>query len=158
MTHAPATPPAPVGPGSYVQLHLEIYLQDGTLALSAWGDDALTLTLGDGTLAPGLEALLVGLTPGVEARVLASGEDLYGPHDPDNIHWLPRSDFPPEMAATPGQVIAFETPGGHELAGLVLASDPQRVQVDLNHPLAGRSLNIRLLMIVPAAPIRDPHP
>ena len=149
MTHHPAANPPPIGPGSHIELQLEIRLQDGTLALSAWGDDALTLTLGDGTLTPGLEALLVDLGPGVETRILVSGEDIYGPHDPDNIHWLPRSDFPPELTATPGQVIAFETPGGHELAGLVLASDRDRVQVDLNHPLAGRSLNIRLLVAVP---------
>ena len=156
MTHHPAAKPPPIGPGSHTELQLEIRLQDGTLALSAWGDDALTLTLGDGTLTPGLEALLVDLSPGVETRILVSGEDIYGPHDPDNIHWLPRSDFAPELAATPGQVIAFETPGGHELAGLVLASDPERVQVDLNHPLAGRSLNIRILIAIPAAPLRDP--
>jgi len=156
VTHHPAAKPPPIGPGSHIELQLEIRLQDGTLALSAWGDDALTLTLGDGTLTPGLEALLVDLSPGVETRILVSGEDIYGPHDPDNIHWLPRSDFAPELAATPGQVIAFETPGGHELAGLVLASDRERVQVDLNHPLAGRSLNIRILTAIPAAPLRDP--
>ncbi len=123
---------------------MEIRLQDSTIALSTWGEDPLAVTMGDGTLTPGLEALLRGLAVGVEQRFLVSGDDLYGPHDADNIHWLPFADFPPGQTTAPGQLVAFETPGGHELAGLILEVDAERVRVDLNHPLSGRTLNIRV--------------
>jgi FKBP-type peptidyl-prolyl cis-trans isomerase SlpA len=130
-----------IGPGSRITLHLEIRLPDGTKALSTWGEDPLAITLGDGALTPGLEALLAGLTAGAEE---VSGDDLYGPRDPDNIHWLPLADFPPSQATEPGQVVAFDTPGGHELAGVVLEVDADRVCVDLNHPLSGKPLDIRV--------------
>gem|GEM_PF-5298 len=136
-----------VGPGSHLEMHLEIRLQDGTVALSTWGEDPLTLTLGDGTLTPGLESLLLGLVPGREAQFLVSGDDIYGPRDPDNVHWLPVADFPHGQATKPGQVVAFETPGGHEVAGLVLEVEAEAVRVDLNHPLSGRPLNIRALIL-----------
>jgi 4-hydroxy-3-methylbut-2-enyl diphosphate reductase len=133
-----------IGPGSRITLHLEIRLPDGTKALSTWGEDPLAITLGDGALTPGLEALLAGLTAGAEERFLVSGDDLYGPRDPDNIHWLPLADFPPSQSTAPGQVVAFDTPGGHELAGVVLQVDADRVRVDLNHPLSGKPLDIRV--------------
>jgi FKBP-type peptidyl-prolyl cis-trans isomerase SlpA len=47
-------------------------------------------------------------------------------------------------------VVAFETPGGQELAGLVLAVEGDLVQVDLNHPLSGRPLNIEVEILAVA--------
>lgn len=142
--------------GSRVRLHLEILLSDGTLALSSFDEDALDLTVGDGTLVPALEDLLMGLQSGADERILADGSGLYGPREESKIHWLPRSDFQPELDLVPGQVIAFETPGGQELAGILVETDADRVRVDFNHPLAGRSLQIRANIISvsdPDAPV-----
>lgn len=130
-------------PGSRVLLHLEIMLADGTLVLSSFDGDPLDLTLGDGTLAPGFEDLLIGLKPGTDERFLADGSELYGSRDEANIHWLPRSDFPADLRLEPGQVISFETPGGQEIAGILLEANAGRVRLDFNHPLSGRSLQIR---------------
>jgi FKBP-type peptidyl-prolyl cis-trans isomerase SlpA len=148
-----------VGPGCRIRLHLEIHLPDGTTALSTWGEEPLALTLGDGTLTPGLEALLDGLRVGVEGRFLVDGDDLYGPHSADNIHWLPLAEFRSGEPPARGQVVAFGTPGGHELAGLVLEVDAERVRVDLNHPLSGKPLDIRAQVLCidahPGAPASE---
>jgi FKBP-type peptidyl-prolyl cis-trans isomerase SlpA len=133
--------------GSRVRLHLEIRLADGTPALSTFGEDPLELTLGDGTLVTALEGQLIGLSAGSEEQILTDGSQLYGPRDEARIHWLARSDFPADLDLTPGQVIAFEAPGGQETAGVLLETDGDRVQVDFNHPLAGRSLQIRIQVL-----------
>jgi len=146
----PVSPPraAPArGRGTRMVLHLEIRLPDGTVALSTWDGDPLALTLGDGSLSLGLEALLAEVPVGVEERILAHGDDLFGPRSPENLQWLPSSAFPPGQGTEPGQVLAFETPGGQELAGVVLAVESEQVQVDLNHPLAGKSLDIRVRVL-----------
>jgi FKBP-type peptidyl-prolyl cis-trans isomerase SlpA len=124
-------------------MHLRIVLPDGTEALSTFGADPLELTIGDGTLVPELERLLTGLEAGADAPILADGAELFGPRDESKIHWLARSDFPSHVEPAPGQVVAFETPGGQETAGVVLAMHAERIQVDFNHPLAGRPLQIR---------------
>lgn len=142
-----ATETPPIRPGSKVRLHLEVRLADGTQVLSSFGEDAMEPTLGDGTLVPGMEDLLIGLRAGADERFLADGSTLYGPHDESKIHWLGRTDFPPDLDPARGQVIAFEAPGGQEVAGLVLETDDRRVQVDFNHPLAGRSLQIHAQII-----------
>jgi FKBP-type peptidyl-prolyl cis-trans isomerase SlpA len=127
-----------------VRLHLEIRLEDGTEAISTFADEPLELSIGDGTLVAELERALLGLRPGSEAHFPAHGDDLYGPRTPDRIHWLDRKTFPEGFSPAPGQVIAFDMPGGHETGGTVVAVDGNRVQVDFNHPLAGRLLQIRV--------------
>ena len=56
-------------------------------------------------------------------------------------------DFPPELDPAPGQVVAFETPGGHETSGVVMEREGERVRVDFNHPFAGRSLTLRVKVL-----------
>ena len=136
--------PASIGPGKWVRLHLSIHLAEGTEAMSTFGDEPVSFRVGDGTLLPDLERLLNGLAAGDDQTFLLDGSDIYGPRDKANIHWVPQSDFPPHLAEVqPGQVIAFATPRGDELAGIVLEVEPDRTEVDFNHPLAGRSLTVR---------------
>jgi len=144
-----------IRPGSRVRLHLEILLADGTQALTSFEGDAVDFTLGDGTLAPGLENLLTGLQAGDDERIIADGSQLFGPREEASIHWLPRSSFSANRDLAEGQLIAFETPGGQEIAGVLLEADSQRVRVDFNHPLSGRSLHIRAQVISVADPRED---
>ena len=112
----------------------------------------MELTLGDGTLGPGLEDLLIGLEAGADERILADGTELYGPREEANLHWLPRASFPLNADLKSGQLVAFDTPGGQEIAGVVSETDNDRVKVDFNHPLSGRSLQIRAQIISVADP------
>ena len=132
-----------IGPGTRVRLHLEIQLPDGTQVLSTFDEQPLAFRFGDGTLTAGLEQALQGLCAGEDACLLLDGAAIYGAREQAKIHWMPRADFPTNLEPEPGQVIAFTTPGGDELAGIVVALDGQHVQVDFNHPLAGRSLTVR---------------
>jgi FKBP-type peptidyl-prolyl cis-trans isomerase SlpA len=128
----------PISPGSTVTLHLSLTLQDGTVAESTFDDEPLTLTMGDGSLAEGLELGLYGLRPGATQRLELYPEQAFGLHDPGKVLQLPRADFAPELVLEPGSIIGFDTPGGEELSGTILAYDDVTVDVDFNHPLAGR--------------------
>ena len=136
-----------LAPGRAVELHLEVRFQDGFVALSTFDADPIACIVGDGTLTPAFESTLLGLAPGSETYVVAHGSELFSPYDEANIHWMERDDFPPDIEPVPGLVVAFETPGGHETSGVVLTAEGDRVQVDFNHPFAGRSLTIRVRLL-----------
>jgi FKBP-type peptidyl-prolyl cis-trans isomerase SlpA len=136
-----------IAPGRSVTLHLEVRFQDGFVALSSFGAEPIHCTIGDGTLTPGVEEVLNGLAPGSEETILADGSELFGPYDPGNRHWMDLAEFPPDLDPAPGQVVAFETPGGHETGGVVLEREGSRVQVDFNHPFAGRPLTLRVKVL-----------
>ena len=137
---------------STVTLHLALTLEDGTVAESTFDDEPLTFTMGDGTLVRGLELGLYGLRPGDSQRLTLYPEQAYGQRDPDKVHRLPRADFGAGIELQPGLILGFETPAGEEIPGAVLSLDADSVEVDFNHPLAGRSVvfDVEIIDVVPA--------
>lgn len=148
----PASMNYPVDVGSTVTLHLSLTLEDGTVAESTFGDEPLRFTMGDGTLVHGLELALYGLQPGDTQRLALYPEQAYGLHDPDKVHRLPRSIFSNDIEVLPGNLVVFDTPDGDELAGTVLSVGEETVEIDLNHPLAGRRLvfDVEIVDVLPA--------
>ena len=142
----------PISPASTVTLHLSLTLKDGTVAESTFEDEPLTFTMGDGALAEGLELGLYGLRPGDTQRLELYPEQAFGLRDPGKVHQLPRADFAAEMALEPGLIIGFNTPGGEELSGTIIAFDDATVEVDFNHPLAGRVVifDVEIIAVVEA--------
>lgn len=133
-----------IAPGSKVTLHMAMALADGTEAMSTFGEEPVTLTLGDGKLQPGMEMALYGLKVGDTEAVTLTPEQGYGLSDPELLHQIPRDDFPDDIVPEPGKIIAFSTPNGDELPGMVTEIGDDLVKVDFNHPLAGRDVLFRV--------------
>lgn len=136
---------AAIGEHSKVVMNYRISLEDGTVADSTWEDNApITFTVGDGSLLPGLEQSLFGLTAGSRERFQLSPEQGFGYKDTVNIHDLPRDDFDPSMPVEPGMVIGFSLPNGEEVPGMVLEVTEASVRVDFNHPFSGHELDFEV--------------
>lgn len=129
-----------IAPGRRVRLHYRITLEDGTVADSSFGGEPLEFLVGDGTLQQGLEQVLLGLAAGERRRFELAPWEAFGYADPEAVQVMPRADFPQDMALAPGSVVAFTTPGGEEIAGIVKALDAEQVTVDFSHPLAGHDI------------------
>lgn len=132
--HARHTPMVAVG--ARVSMHLRLSLADGFEIESTDDGEPLQWTVGDGTLAEGLERTVLGLTEGDRVEVTLEPGTAFGRWDPDRIHRLPLSDVPEPDTLAVEAVLAFETPAGDEIAGRVLAVESAYVEVDFNHPLA----------------------
>lgn len=146
---------AGIQPGSRVTMHFSITLEDGMVAEESFGGEPLVFVMGDGTLVEGLELALYGLQAGERQQLRLEPAQAFGYRDPDNVHALPRSDFPVDMDLHPGVIVGFATPGGDELPGAVLALDDDTVQVDFNHPLAGHTLTFAVHILVVQPPAAD---
>ena len=143
--------PIPIGPGARVRMHFALSLTDGTVAYSSFSEEPLEFDWGDGTLRPGLELAVLGLNVGDGQTLTLLPEQAYGLHDEALVHDIPRADFPDLIAPKVGQIIAFHSPTGEDIAGAILAVDADTVRVDFNHPLAGREVvfHVKILSIVP---------
>ena len=130
-----------IQPNSKVVMHYRITLEDGTVADSTWEDnEPIAFVHGDGTLAPGLEQVLLGLKAGARETIMLSPEQGFGYRDTDNIHTMSRADFAEDAALAPGTVVGFTLPNGAELPGMVFEVDGDQVLVDFNHPFSGHQL------------------
>lgn len=135
-----------IRPGCQVRLHLSLQLSDGTPVLSTFEEDPLEISLGDGTLTPGTEHLLLGKAAGAQGALLAKGEDLFGPWSPDKVHWLSVSAFP-QAVPPAGSLIAFDLPDRTETLGLIREVRQDQVEVDFNHPLSRGVLRLRFQIL-----------
>ena len=136
-----------IGMGSRVTLHFALRLADGMPVESSFEDEPVRFTLGDGTLDRGLELALLGLVPGDRQTLTLMPGQAFGTRDTAALQRIERTKFPAELALEAGQIIGFTAEDGTEMAGAVIEVEEQHVQVDFNHPLAGREIEFEVQIL-----------
>ena len=101
---------------------------------------------GTGGLLPKLETHIEGLEPGDRFDVTLSPADGYGEVDPDRIIDLPKAAFEVngelrEDLLVPGNTIPMLNSMGAVIPGVVLEVSENTVKMDLNSPMAGKTLH-----------------
>ena len=129
-----------VGDNSSITLNFALLLEDGTEVDSNLDGKPVAMQMGDGNMLPGFERCLLGLTVGDNVEVLVKARDAFGDRNQDNIQWFKASDFAGEMNLEQGLVVSFADPAGGELPGVVRTVEVERIEIDFNHPLAGRDI------------------
>ncbi len=129
-----------IQPGHQVTLHFALKLTDGQMVDSNFNSEPAQLVVGDGNLPQGFEQALIGLTAGDQGAYRIPPATAFGMPNPENIREFPRSSFAEDMKLEEGLVISFADAANTELPGVVKSFSEKRVEVDFNHPLAGREL------------------
>ena len=132
---------------SRVRLHFSLCLADGTELVSTFEEAPLSCTIGDGTMVAGLEQCLLGLSAGSEALFVLSGDETFGPATTESMQRIAKNEFPADLLLAPGQVIAFKTPAGDEVAGTIQTLTDTEVLVDFNHPLSGQTIAFKVKIL-----------
>jgi len=126
---------------SEVLMHFSICLADGSAVDSSKvNNKPAKFVMGDGSLTPGFEACLLGLSEGQSQSFTLAPESAFGLSNPDNIHHIELSKFNNAVPAEVGTIISFTQPDGSEIPGIIRAVVADSVTVDFNHPLAGQTL------------------
>lgn len=144
--------PMPVAEGTRVTLHFALRLTSGEEVDSTRHGQPATFDVGDGSLLPGFEAALMGMQPGDEAEIELPAQQAFGEHRRENVHLIGRERFA-EVELEPGVVVSFAAQEG-ELPGVVRRVFDDTVEVDFNHPLAGRPIvfDVSILQVEAAPP------
>lgn len=127
-----------IGVGSRVTLHFSLLLDTGEEIDTTRRRQPATFVVGDGKLLPGFESALTGMRAGDDAQIDIEPEAAFGPHRRENVQLLPRERFA-DVELEPGLIVSFAAPDG-ELPGVVKRLFERTVEVDFNHPLAGRRI------------------
>ncbi len=132
---------------SRVTLFYRIGLTDDQVLEDNFDDDPVTVTLGCGEMAEGLELALIGLKAGDEQTIDIGPDLAFGYIDETLFRALARSDFDPDIELEPGLIIEFATGEGETLPGTILDVNDSEVRVDLNHPLAGQTVRYSVKIV-----------
>ena len=130
-----------VGKGSVVSVDYELHLGDGQVVDASAPDEPMSYIQGEGQIVPGLERALEGLSVGDAKQVVVPPEDGYGEHDARGVQEVPKSAFPAEMQPAVGMELMAQGPGGEAVPFVIRDVKPESIVIDLNHPLAGKTLH-----------------
>ncbi|MGH1448208.1 MAG: FKBP-type peptidyl-prolyl cis-trans isomerase [Pseudomonadaceae bacterium] len=122
-----------------VTLHFTLKLPGGEVIDTTTDKAPATFKVGDGSLLPGFEQSLFGLKAGDQRSLQIEPERGFGPGNPQNIQTMPRDQFN-EMELEPGLMVIFRDAAGGEMPGMVKTIHDTTVDVDFNHPLAGKTV------------------
>ena len=122
-------------------------LQDGTKFDSSYDrGQPLSFVLGAGQMISGFDSAVVGMQVGETKTVTLTPDQAYGPHSDSLIITLDRSQFPDGASLSVGQQVPLQNSAGQQLTGVITKLDPGSVTVDLNPPLAGKTLTFQITL------------
>ena len=155
-----------IGEGSIVRIEYTVTDEAGTLLGSNKGGESLQFTHGQQEMIPGVERQLLGMHTGEEKKLVVTPEEGYGPVDPAAQTEVPRNMVPADAQEVGKQLVARNRSGTPRVV-MVKEVKEETVVLDLNHPLAGKTLlfDVKVLGVDPPQPgvdsrepIRPPAP
>lgn len=133
--------------GSKVTLHFALKLEDGSVVDGTPPEKSASLVIGDGNLPEGFEESLFGLSPGDDRVTRIPPEKSFGMPNPNNVQRIPRGSFASGVELEEGLVMSFSDAANSELPGVIRGFDDEVVEVDFNHPLAGKHLMFEVRIV-----------
>jgi FKBP-type peptidyl-prolyl cis-trans isomerase SlyD len=133
------TEPMTIGDDSVVTFHYRLRDSDGSFNESSDGKSPVVYMHGRNNIVPGLETEMAGKKSGDTFSATVAPEHAYGLHDPKAVQRVPLKHLNTRGTVVAGQMVAVNTNQGPRPAR-VLKVGHFNVDLDLNHPLAGKTL------------------
>ena len=133
--------------GDKVRINYVGKLANGTVFDSTDGREAFEFTVGVGTVIPGFERAVVGMSPGDSKSETIPADEAYGPHRRDLVVQVERQHLPDDIEFGVGQRLQVQTPEGHATGVVVVGVSDDHVTLDGNHPLAGQDLTFDIELV-----------
>jgi FKBP-type peptidyl-prolyl cis-trans isomerase SlyD len=144
--------------GTTVSIDYTLKGTDGKLIETSKGKEPLKYVHGRRMMIPGLEKELTGMKVGGEKHVTVKPEDAYGPVNKNAFQEVPKEKIPTNGLKV-GAVLAAKSPEGQVVPMRVHEIKEKTVVMDMNHPMAGKTLVFDLKVVdiqPPLAPASPP--
>ncbi len=114
------------------------------------GGEPLEFTVGEKQVISGFEEAVVGKEVGDEISIRLEPEDAYGERNPQAIGKIPKEQLPDDFEAKVGQIIGVAQQHGehqHQIPAKIIEVEDEQITIDLNHPMAGKTLNFEMKIV-----------
>lgn len=133
--------------GDTVRVEYVGKLQDGTVFDSSEDTEPLEFTLGDEAVIPGFEEAVEGLDEGESVTTTLEPGKAYGERRDDLVFQVDRSDIRDDIELEVGDELEIHGRDGNTFPALVQELGDEKVTLDANHPLAGRTLVFEIELV-----------
>jgi len=120
---------------------------DGKTFDTSEGKEPLQFVVGEKQVIPGFDKAIEGMKVGEDKTVKIKPEEAYGARNEKLIQEVPTAGFPKDIKVEKGLALQLKDQNGRMLMALVKEIKGDKAVLDLNHPLAGKSLNFKLKLV-----------
>ena len=136
-----------IGKNSVVTFHYTLRDDAGNSLESSRDSDPTLYLHGANNMLPALEEAFTGRASGESFQITLSAEQAYGERRADAIERVPAKYLKHEGKLRVGQVVRLHLKDGGAMPVTIVKLGKFSVDVDNNHPLAGRALNYDIEII-----------
>ena len=110
--------------------------------------EPLRVIIGENAVPKGIEVALYDMEVGESRELEIAPEQGYGYHSPQGVQWYPRTLVKDGERLKVGEVVACTNFIDHSvLPGRVVTATKDLLQIDVNHPYAGKTLSYWLKLV-----------
>ena len=103
--------------------------------------EPIGFTVGGEGVIKGFSSGVLGMTVGEKKSITITPEEGYGERTVEAVQVFPVEAFQEDMDLQPGMQVQGAGPEGQEFPAIVVAVAVNGITLDMNHPLAGQTLN-----------------
>jgi len=104
----------------------------------------LEFEVGTGQVIKGFDDAVLGMKKGEEKKIVISAAEAYGEVRRELHKKVPRAQLPQDQEPKVGMILAVGLPNGQQFPARIVEVTKEDVTIDLNHPLAGKTLHFKI--------------
>lgn len=136
--------------GDKVKVEYEGKFEDGEVFDSSnrsGTQQPLEFEAGAGMVVKGFDEAVIGMKKDDEKEFTLKPEEAYGQHNPQLKQDIPRNVLPQDQEPKEGMMLMAATPDGKQIPAKIVGVSEDKVTIDLNHPLAGKTLIFKIKIV-----------
>jgi len=134
--------------GNNVKVHYTGTFEDGQEFDSSRGrNETLNFTVGTGQMIAGFDNAVLGMEVGEVKDVTLNPSEAYGERSENAVMPVSRQNFPEDFVVEVGAMVQGSTAEGMPVQAMIVGEDEENIILDMNHPLAGKSLNFNIELV-----------
>jgi peptidylprolyl isomerase len=134
--------------GKTVQVHYRGTFDDGVeFDTSRTREEPLSFCTGAGQVISGFDTAVSEMEVGETKTIRLEPEDAYGEYNSDAKQEVPKASFPADFEFKAGATVYGQNQLGQQMVAKIENVGEENVELNFNHPLAGKALTFELELI-----------
>lgn len=139
--------------GDRVRVEYSGHFKDEKSVLQRLAREISEFTVGRREVMPGIDKGVVGMLEGERKQMTLSPQDAFGEFRPNRIQEIARERLPSDVVLKVGKrLTTIGVKSGRRQKVRIVELTPTTVVVDGNHPLAGKTIEVDLQLLVNGIP------
>ena len=133
--------------GDKVRIHYSATIKDGTVLDSSHGKEPLEFIIGQEKIFSKIQNEVIGMKEGETKTFSIPPASAYGEYREDLNLEIDKGQIPPNIDPKPGMGLQISLRDGTDVRVTVLDVNEESVTLDGNHPLAGKEIFYKIILL-----------